>query len=30
LDRGRVVFDGPKGNMTPEDFIAKLHKFAKN
>jgi len=30
LDRGRIVFDGPKGDMTPEDFIAKLHNFAKN
>lgn len=30
LDRGRVVFDGPKGSMTPEDFIQKLHNYAKN
>lgn len=30
LDRGRVVFDGPKGDMTPEDFIQKLHNYAKN
>ncbi|MGA1712923.1 MAG: ATP-binding cassette domain-containing protein [bacterium] len=30
LDRGRIVFDGPKGDMTPEDFIARLHNFAKN
>jgi len=29
LDRGRVVFDGPKGNMTTEEFIAKLHNFAQ-
>ena len=29
LDRGKVVFDGPKGDMTPEEFIAKLHNFAK-
>jgi simple sugar transport system ATP-binding protein len=29
LDRGRIVFDGPKGDMTPEEFIAKLHNFAK-
>ena len=29
VDRGKVVFDGPKGDMTPEEFIAKLHNFAK-
>jgi simple sugar transport system ATP-binding protein len=29
LDRGQIVFDGPKGNLTAEEFIALLHKFAK-
>lgn len=29
LDRGKVVFDGPKGDMTVQDFIARLHGFAK-
>lgn len=29
LDRGRIVFDGPKGDMSIEDFIAGLHGFAK-
>lgn len=30
LDRGQIVFDGPKGDMTVEDFIARLHGFAKD
>lgn len=29
LERGKLVFDGPKGDMTSEDFISKLHAFAK-
>jgi simple sugar transport system ATP-binding protein len=29
LDRGRIVFDGPKGDTTAEEFIGMLHKFAK-
>ncbi len=29
LDRGRVAFDGPKGQITAEDFIGLLHKVAK-
>lgn len=29
LERGKIVFDGPKGSMSADDFIALLHKFAK-
>lgn len=29
LDRGRIVFDGPKGDTTAEEFIALLHQYAK-
>jgi simple sugar transport system ATP-binding protein len=29
LERGKIVFDGPKGDISAEDFIAQLHKFAK-
>ena len=29
LDRGRIVFDGPKGDTTAEEFIGLLHRFAK-
>lgn len=29
LERGKIVFDGPKGDMSADDFIAQLHKFAK-
>ena len=29
LDRGRIVFDGPKGDITAEEFIELLHRFAK-
>lgn len=29
LERGKIVFDGPKGNMTADEFIAQLHNFAK-
>jgi simple sugar transport system ATP-binding protein len=29
LERGRIVFDGPKGEMSADDFIAQLHKYAK-
>jgi len=29
LERGRVVYDAPKGDMSADDFIALLHKFAK-
>jgi simple sugar transport system ATP-binding protein len=29
LERGRMVFDGPKGEMSADDFIAQLHKYAK-
>jgi simple sugar transport system ATP-binding protein len=29
LERGRVVYDAPKGDMSADEFIALLHKFAK-
>jgi simple sugar transport system ATP-binding protein len=29
LDRGRLVFDGPKGNMTADEFIKMLRDVAK-
>jgi simple sugar transport system ATP-binding protein len=29
LERGKIVFDGPKGSMSADEFIALLHKFAK-
>lgn len=29
LDRGRVVFDGPKGEMSADEFINLLHRVAK-
>ena len=29
LDRCRIVFDGPKGDTTADEFIEILHKFAK-
>jgi simple sugar transport system ATP-binding protein len=29
LERGRVVYDEPKGDMSADEFIALLHKFAK-
>ena len=29
LERGRVVYDEPKGDMSADQFIALLHKFAK-
>jgi simple sugar transport system ATP-binding protein len=29
LERGRVVYDAPKDDMTADQFIALLHKFAK-
>ena len=29
LDRGRLVFDGPKGNMSADDFIQMLRDIAK-
>ena len=29
LERGRVVFDGPKGEMSADEFIGLLRKFAK-
>lgn len=29
LDRGKVVFDAPKGDMTADQFVAHLHNFAK-
>lgn len=28
LERGKIVFDGPKGSMSADEFIALLHKFA--
>ena len=29
LDRGRIVFDGPKGNLTADDFITMLRDIAR-
>lgn len=29
LERGKVVFDAPKGDMTADQFVAHLHNFAK-
>jgi simple sugar transport system ATP-binding protein len=29
MDRGKVVFDGPKGDMTADQFVSHLHNFAK-
>ncbi len=29
LERGKIAYDGPKGNMTADEFIALLHKFAR-
>lgn len=29
LDRGRLVFDGPKGNTTADEFISMLRDVAK-
>ncbi len=29
LDRGRIVFDGPKGNLTADDFISMLRDIAR-
>lgn len=29
LERSKIVFDGPKGQTTADQFIAQLHKFAK-
>ena len=29
LDRGKIVFDGPKGDTTAEQFIGMLHQYAK-
>ena len=29
LERVKIVFDGPKGSMSADDFIALIHKFAK-
>ena len=29
LERGKIVFDGPKGSISADEFIALLHKFAK-
>ena len=29
MDRGKIVFDGPKGDMTADQFVSHLHNFAK-
>ena len=29
LERGKIVFDAPKGDMTADQFVAHLHNFAK-